>query len=206
MLFEQWRIGPMENFVYVFGEPGGAVALVDPAFDVPELLDRVASLGCRVTDILATHGHFDHVQGIPDLKKRTGATVWAHESAKHPHDRPLRDGERFRVADGAIEVACHHTPGHIQDAVCYQVDGTHLLTGDTLFIGECGRIDLPGSDPTEMWRTLNERLPRLDPKLRVCPGHDYGPTPTDTLGRQLATNYTLQPRTLGEFLAFMSEP
>ncbi len=206
MLFEQWKVGPMANFVYVFGQPGGAVALVDPAFEVDAVLAKIEALGCHVTDILATHGHADHVQGIPEAKRRTGATVWAHERAKHPHDKNVRNGETFRVAEDSIDVHCIHAPGHIEDAVCYQVGTTHLLTGDVLFIGECGRVDLPGSDPRAMWRTLNETLPALDRRLLVCPGHDYGPMPTATLEHELATNYTLTPRTVEEFLRFMAEP
>jgi hydroxyacylglutathione hydrolase len=206
MLFRQWKVGPMGNFVYVFGEPGGAVALVDPGFDVDGILRRVDAMGCRVTDVLATHGHHDHVDGIPEVKARTGATVWAHERATHPHDRPLKDGESFTVADGRVRVDVVHTPGHIDDAICYVVDGTHLLTGDTLFVGECGRVDLPRSDPEEMHETLTRRLMRLDPRLLVCSGHDYGVAPFATLKEERATNYTMRPRTLPEFLRFMAEP
>src|SRR5207248_237448 len=120
-----------------------------------------------------------------------------------------------------------HTPGHRFDSVCYVVDarsdsegrdaaaepqrggrvtGTHLLTGDTLFVGECGRVDLPGSDPVAMHRSLLTTLAKLPDDLVVLPGHDYGSRPTSTLGEERRTNYTLKSRSLDEFLAFMSEP
>lgn len=205
MLFEQWKLGPMENFVYVFGaEEGSDVVLVDPAFEVEEVLTRIEGLGRRVSDVLATHGHHDHVQGIPEVKERTGATVWAHANAKHPHDRSVKDGERFRVA--GVDVQVVHTPGHIEDAVCFVVDGTHLLTGDTLFIGECGRVDLPGSDPAAMHDSLLNKLAALPGALLVCPGHDYGDQPMTTLEHERLHNYTLKPRSREEFLRFMAEP
>ena len=154
----------------------------------------------------AAHGcfpHGDHVGGIPEAKRRTGATVYAHRSADHPHDAPLDHGQRFRV--GALEVEVVHTPGHRFDSVCCIVDGTHLLTGDTLFVGECGRVDLPGSDVRAMHRTLLTVLRGLPDALVVLPGHDYGKTPTSTIGEEKRANYTLQPRTLDEFVRFMAE-
>jgi glyoxylase-like metal-dependent hydrolase (beta-lactamase superfamily II) len=103
-----------------------------------------------------------------------------------------------------MEVEVVHTPGHRFDSVCYLVDGTHLLTGDTLFVGECGRVDLPGSDPVAMHRSLTQTLRALPDELIVLPGHDYGATPTSTLGEQKRTNATMQPRSLDEFLDFVT--
>lgn len=205
MLFEQWKLGPMDNFVYAFGsERGTDLAIVDPAFELEELLTRVEGLGRQVTDLIATHGHWDHVQGIPKLKEKTGATVWAHESARHPHDRALRDGETHDIA--GVPTRTYHTPGHAPDAVCMTLNDTHLLTGDTLFVGECGRVDLPGSDPMAMHGSLLHKIAKLSPDLLVCPGHDYGAQPMTTLEHELKHNYTLQPRTLAEFVQFLKEP
>lgn len=205
MLFEQWKIGPMDNCVYVFGSDEGAdVALVDPGFEVSEVLARIDGLGRRVSDIVATHGHYDHVQGIPEARKHTEAPVWAHPRAQFPVDRAL--DEHTHVTIAGIDVEVLHTPGHSPDAVCLVLDGTHLLTGDTLFIGECGRVDLPGSDPEQMHETLLTRLARLPGHLLVCPGHDYGATPMSTLEHERLHNYTLKPRTREEFLRFMAEP
>jgi glyoxylase-like metal-dependent hydrolase (beta-lactamase superfamily II) len=202
MRVEQWQLGPMRNFVYALHD-GEAALLVDPAFDVERLLRLSGALPSRVTHVLATHGHFDHVQGVPEVRRRTGARVVAHESADHPDvDLRVKDGERFRV--GSMEVEVVHTPGHRFDSVCYLVDGTHLLTGDTLFVGECGRVDLPGSDPVAMHRSLTQTLRALPDELIVLPGHDYGATPTSTLGEQKRTNATMQPRSLDEFLDFVT--
>jgi hydroxyacylglutathione hydrolase len=86
--------------------------------------------------------------------------------------------------------------------VLYVFEG-QVATGDTLFVGECGRTDLPGGDPAQLWDSLQHRLLALDDALVVLPGHDYGPTPTSTIGRERAENYTLQPRTKEEFVRFM---
>lgn len=151
-----------------------------------------------------TFAHGDHINGVPDAKRLTGAPVHAHRSADHPHDVPLDDGQLFRV--GALEVRVVHTPGHRFDSLCYVISDTHLLTGDTLFVGECGRVDLPGSSVPDMHRSLNAILRALPDHLVVLPGHDYGPTPTSTLGHEKRTNHTMRPRTLDEFVRFMNEP
>ena len=202
----QWRFGPMQNFVYVLSDDAGASVLVDPAFEKERLVRAVMDLGVGVERILATHGHPDHVQATGYVREKLGgAKVVAHESADHePVDIRVKDGERFRVGEMAFEVV--HTPGHRFDSVCYIVDGTHVLTGDTLFVGECGRVDLPGSDPAAMHRSLLTTLAKLPGELVVLPGHDYGPQPTSTLGEERRTNYTLRPRSLAEFLEFMGEP
>lgn len=193
----------MANFVYLF-ERSGEAFVVDPGFEVPTLLREIARTGALLKGILATHGHPDHIQGIGGVKEATGATVYAHESADHPVDRKLVDGERIEVAGIGVEVI--HTPGHRFDSVCLLVDGTHLVTGDTLFVGECGRVDLPGSDLRAMHESLLSKLDALSADLIVLPGHDYGVTPTSTLAAERASNSTLKPRTLEEFAAFMGEP
>jgi glyoxylase-like metal-dependent hydrolase (beta-lactamase superfamily II) len=194
----------MRNFAYLLADDAGEGILVDPAWDVPGILKQAEAAGIRVQAILATHGHADHVNGVAEARKRTGAQVHAHRSADHPHDVPLDHGQRFRA--GALEVEVVHTPGHRFDSACYVVDGTHLLTGDTLFVGECGRVDLPGSSVPDMHRSLNVVLPALPDRLVVLPGHDYGPRPTSTLGEEKRANYTLAPRTLDAFTRFMAEP
>lgn len=194
----------MRNFAYLVAGDDGRALLVDPAWDVPALLREAAAMGARVTDVLATHGHPDHINGVAEAKRATGARVWAHEAADHPVDGRLRDGERVEIAGIPVEVV--HTPGHRFDSACFLLGGTHLLTGDTLFVGDCGRTDLPGADVRAQHRSLLVTLAALPDALVVLPGHDYGPTPTSTLGREKRENPTMRPRSVDEFVAFMAEP
>jgi len=205
MQVHQIPVGRMQNFAYLVADDAGVGALVDPGFEPERLVAEAQARGVRVEQIWATHGHHDHVDGIPRAKALTRAQVHAHESADHaPMDVRHADGDRFRL--GALEAQVVHTPGHRFDSVCYVVGGTRILTGDTLFVGECGRVDLPGSSVDDMHRTLTRTLRALPDGLVVLPGHDYGKTPTSTLGHEKRTNYTMKPRTLEEFRAFMAEP
>lgn len=194
----------MRNFVYLVEGTAGRAFLVDPAWDVPRFLEEAKRLGLRITDALLTHGHPDHVNGVAALRKATGARVWAHESSDQSPDEKLRDGQRVTLA--GVDVETIHTPGHRFDSACYVLDGTHVLTGDTLFVGDCGRVDLPGSDPVAMHRSLLSIVRGLDDALVVLSGHDYGPTPTSTMGREKRENPALRERTVHEFVAYMREP
>ncbi|HWG90857.1 MAG TPA: MBL fold metallo-hydrolase [Candidatus Thermoplasmatota archaeon] len=204
MRVTQHQIGDMANFVYVLvDEATGAGALVDPAFEVEELV-RLARRDCdRIDLILVTHGHWDHTDGVPEAKRLTGARVVAHHQSPVKPDVGVRDGDTVRL--GETELKCIATPGHEPTSICYY-GGGHVLTGDTLFVGECGRADLPGSDPAQLWHSLLNVLAKLPPETVVLPGHDYGKTPTSTIGRELAENYVLKPRTREEFVRFVLSP
>jgi hydroxyacylglutathione hydrolase len=106
---------------------------------------------------------------------------------------------------GKLKVEVLHTPGHSSDSICLMIDDK-LLTGDTLFVGECGRTDLPGGDTAQLYESLFKKIARLEDHVEIYPGHDYGVTPWSTLGLEKRTNYTLKSRTLEEFIEFMSEP
>jgi glyoxylase-like metal-dependent hydrolase (beta-lactamase superfamily II) len=112
-------------------------------------------------------------------------------------DVVVSDGNQLKV--GNIVLSFLLTPGHTTGGICIIVDGKVLLTGDTLFIGDCGRTDLPGGSLKEMFRTLQEKIMTLPDDLIVYPGHDYGQKPFDSLGNQKRTNKTLRARTLKEF-------
>jgi glyoxylase-like metal-dependent hydrolase (beta-lactamase superfamily II) len=99
-----------------------------------------------------------------------------------------------------------HTPGHTPDSICLLVTDKLLLTGDTLFVGECGRTDLPGGNTRSMYDSLFNKLLKLGDEVEVYPGHDYGPRPSSTIGEEKRSNYTLQQRSLAEFIEFMRQP
>ncbi len=203
MLLDQFRIGPYLNFTYlVADEEGGEGVVIDPSFGVDAVLEAVDRRHVKVRYILNTHSHADHVAGNQEVRARTGAKVVAHRVAPLGQDLSVDDGDGFDT--GRVRFRVLHTPGHTKDSVLYLFEG-HVATGDTLFVGECGRTDLAGGDPSEMYDSLHRRIRALDDALVVLPGHDYGATPTSTIGREKEENYTLQPRTRDEFLKFLAE-
>ena len=193
----------MQNFAYIIGdESTRKAALVDPAWEVDKLLQICAEMKLTVVYVINTHSHHDHAGGNDAMSSRTGAKIVTHASSPLHKDIAVKDGDTIEV--GTIKVKVLHTPGHCPDHICLLFDGK-ILTGDTLFVGECGRTDLPGGDPEEMYDSLLRRVVRLNDALVVLPGHDYGPSPTSTIGREKSENYTLKPRTREEFLRFLAE-
>jgi glyoxylase-like metal-dependent hydrolase (beta-lactamase superfamily II) len=203
VLLEQYVIGPYQNFTYLVAErDGGAGVVIDPSFGVDPVLAAIDARSVKVRYVLNTHSHKDHIAGNGDVTSKTGAKVVAHRNARIGQDISVDEGTVVEV--GSLKFTILHTPGHTQDSVLYVFDG-HVATGDTLFVGECGRTDLPGGDPAQMYDSLLRRVVALDDALIVLPGHDYGVTPTSTIGREKAENYTLQPRTKAQFLQFLAE-
>ena len=202
MFFEQARIGQMANFGYLIADTKAKrAAVVDPSFDARVLQKVAGENGYTIELILNTHHHPDHVFDNERLANETGGKVAAHRLSRVRKDVVLEDGEILHLGDLGIKVV--HTPGHSPDSCCFVVGG-HVFTGDCLFVGDCGRVDLPGSDVEQMYESLFHRVCKMDDDLIVCPGHHYGPTPTSTIGREKKTNYVLVPRGLEEFKAFMA--
>lgn len=201
--------GAMKNLVYVLAcwATGGA-AVVDPQRDLDGLLADLEAHGLALERVLLTHTHHDHVAGLPLLARRFPA-VPVHV---HPLDAgrlegqpagplaPVAEGDLLRV--GALEVEVLHTPGHSAGEVCYLVRGAppHLCTGDTLFVRDCGRTDLPTGSDAAMFATLR-RLAALPPETVILPGHHYRPEVASTLARELETSPPLRCRTVDELRA-----
>ncbi len=201
MQIKQLKVGRMLNFSYVlYGESRRAFC-VDPSYGSTEIQSFLREADLKLDYILLTHHHFDHVDQAAELAQKTGSRVVAHKSSPYNYDVGVIDGQRLRA--GEIEVICLHTPGHTKDSVCYLSSGT-LFTGDTLFVGECGRVDLPGGSASEMYDSLFGKLVVLPDDTRVYPGHDYGDRPYSTIGIEKAANYVLRPRSKSEFERFMN--
>jgi hydroxyacylglutathione hydrolase len=201
VLLQQYEIGPYQNFTYLVAEAErGEAVVIDPSYGLDPVLRGIDTLGVKVRYILNTHSHPDHVAGNETLQERTGARTVAHRSAPLHQDVSVDDGGHLEA--GRLRVDVLHTPGHTPDSVLYVFEG-HAATGDTLFVGECGRTDLPGGDPGRLYDSLFGPVLRLADATVVLPGHNYGTTPTSTIGRERAENYVLRPRTREEFLRFM---
>jgi Zn-dependent hydrolases, including glyoxylases len=185
------ELGPMENFIHIVHDfETGSAAVVDPAWDAPTILDAVDKLGARVTDILLTHSHRDHVNGVDEVREASGANLHIHEAeyafwAQKPEDITLhQDGDQVRI--GATTFTWIHTPGHTPGSSCFYFPD-HLITGDTLFVYGCGRCDLPGGSPESMFNAL-ERLKGMPKKTIIHPGHNYSIQTTSTIEEEIVGN------------------
>ena len=196
LYLKQLELGPMQNFVYLVGDPETReAAVVDPGWEVPAILDAAKKDGYTLTSAFATHHHFDHVGGLPELLKALDIPVYVNkDDAKLVEIAPssmrlVGGGDTVQV--GKVPVQLIHTPGHTPGSQCLLVDG-QLLTGDTLFINACGRWDLPGGDPAQLYESLNVKLKALDEATAVYPGHNYADRPTSTIGDEKRTNPFMQ--------------
>lgn len=191
----------MANFTYIVAdEETDEAVIIDPSWDLEKVFDALKKNGWKAKYVINTHSHFDHVLGNEQVTKVTKAKIIQHKASELEKDVAVSEGDTIRL--GSIEMKVVHTPGHSKDSICLVLDGV-VFTGDTLFVGSCGRVDLPGSDPKEMYESLLNRLAGLDDKLVVYPGHNYGQAPTSTIGFEKKFNLVLQPRTEQEFLEFM---
>jgi len=194
----------MANFSYLLGdEKTVKAAVVDPSRGSRGALAIAHRHRLEIEFVLVTHGHSDHVSELEFFRRNSGAKVVAHETSRVNKDTAVEDGDTIFLGDLPIEVI--HTPGHTNDSVCYLVEG-NLFTGDTLFVGECGRTDLPGGDSRMLYRSLFHRLTTLPDATKIWPGHDYGRRPSSTLKEEKETSYILEKRTEDEFVVFMREP
>lgn len=180
--------------------------LIDPAGEEDHLVMSIQNAGVRLKYILNTHAHADHVVANPKLKQVFSVPVCMHEAdddffsdetirsktvkelglmPPEPADILFKDGDVFKVGHLSIKVI--HTPGHTPGSSCFLVDG-NLFTGDTLFVGDVGRTDLAGGSLNTLLESLEKKIIQLPPETKIWPGHDYGDTPTSTIGREIEEN------------------
>jgi glyoxylase-like metal-dependent hydrolase (beta-lactamase superfamily II) len=202
VVIEQIRIGH-DNFSYVIYCPiNKKAAIVDPGLDSTRTLRFIASKKLTLEYILITHHHSDHSADSKRIKSLfpQAKIVTSEEDGKKLAMKPdivVSDESQLKI--GKILVAFLVTPGHTPGGICIIVNNEALLTGDTLFIGDCGRTDLPGGNLAQMYASLHDKIMKLPDELIVFPGHDYGEKPFDSLGCQKRTNKTLKAKTLKEF-------
>jgi hydroxyacylglutathione hydrolase len=200
---EQIPVGQMANFSYLITDDGEEkeTAIIDPSWDLEKILEIIKKNGHHVKYIINTHSHFDHVLGNDQIVAITKCKVIQHQNSKEKHDISVNDGDELKIGRTLLKVL--FTPGHSKDSICLIVDSKIIITGDTLFVGNCGRTDLPGSDPEEMYNSLFEKVLNLDDNLVVYPGHNYGNKPISTIGEEKKNNYVLVPRTKEQFIKLM---
>jgi len=211
----------MANYVYAIGDRRtGEAVLIDPAYAPDELLGMLAADGMHLIGVLASHYHPDHVggdlfghaiAGVSELLAKTDVPVHIQKSELSYMEQITGLGRSALVLHdsgdvvlvGGISITCIHTPGHTEGSQCFFIDDL-LLTGDTLFIDGCGRLDLPGADPEEMYTSLYDRLASIAARTEVFPGHAYSPHPSSTMGSLRRTNPVLLEKTRDDWIRHYS--
>ena len=194
-----------DNFSYIIAdETTKEAAVVDSSFNASKIIQVLKDEKLALKYIINTHGHSDHTAGNTELSSMFVAKIVAHKLSRLNFDIGVEDGDMLSV--GKISIKIIHTPGHTLDSICLLVDNKKLLTGDTLFVGECGRTDMAGGSAKSMYDSLFNKLLKLSDAVEVYPGHDYGLKPSSVIGEEKKSNYTLQPRSLEDFIEFMRQP
>ncbi len=210
----------MANFIYVLGDTHTKeCVVVDPAWNVDDILKVVEEDGMKLTGALVTHYHPDHVGGhifgmdilgLAQLMEKTPVPIYVnkheaeglHQVTGVPLSEMKKMDSEDRLKVGDIEISFLHTPGHTPGSQCFRVKD-YLIAGDTLFLQGCGRVDLPGGDSEEMYHTLTKRLSKIQNEIILYPGHNYGGGNSATMGEVRDTNSYLQINSLEQWRMFM---
>jgi len=208
LIIEQIEIGPMQNFTYLIGSRSTReVVVVDPAWDIDGLVRHIAERDYLLKGALVTHYHPDHcggsmgghsVAGVAELLETQALKIYVHneEAAGLKKVTGISDTDMVKVDSGDtlsigdVDVEFLHTPGHTPGSQCFRIKQT-LVSGDTLFINGCGRVDLPGSNSEDMYRSL-KKLAALPDETLLLPGHNYGHVPNATMGETKQQNTYLK--------------
>lgn len=203
------ELGPMENFIYLIEDvKTRRAAVVDPAWEPGEILALAREKGLTITDILLTHSHHDHINAIDGILDEFDAELhltlaeaqfWGQAGTTPSLHH---GGDSLRMGESEIEVLL--TPGHTPGSACYRVSN-QLVTGDTMFVFGCGRCDLAGGDPNQMYDTLNKIKRELPATTEILPGHNYAVKPTASLREQIEGNPFLHFDSQSDFVKFRME-
>lgn len=220
LYLRQLEVGPMQNFVYLVGDrEKRECVVIDAAWDIDAIVDAALRDDMKIVAGLVTHFHPDHlggammgmeIQGAAELIAKLPVKIHLHKSEApfanriaglSNSDMVLTEAGDVTKA-GDLEIKFLHTPGHTPGSQCFLVDG-NLVSGDTLFIGSCGRVDLPGSSPEELFHSLNDTLKVLPPETVLYPGHNYSDRTTSTIGDERRRNPYMRFERLQDFLSVM---
>jgi hydroxyacylglutathione hydrolase len=206
MIIKQLELGEDKVFCYLLAcETTGKAVIIDPGGEEDKLLKIIEKLQLQPLFIINTHCHPDHTCGNTAIKNATGAAIVRHEADElllqdpeaaayfnrlgfapsPPADRIVRDGDRLTFGRYSLKII--HTPGHSPGSICIHVEN-NLFTGDSLFVGAAGRVDVPGGDFTTLMESLIDKIAVLPDDTVIWPGHDYGDTKTSTVGREKQEN------------------
>jgi glyoxylase-like metal-dependent hydrolase (beta-lactamase superfamily II) len=205
MVLEQYEVGNFAVFAYLVGdEEAGKGLVIDPADETEMLISKAEKFGLEITYIVNTHSHVDHIMGNAEMKRRTGAKIIVHEAEEEwlartpsymldtfgaepspPADMTVKEGDSITVGRASLRVI--HTPGHSPGGIGLHGDGV-VFTGDTLFVGSVGRTDFPYASWEQLEHSIRTKLYGLPEHTIVYPGHNYGFSPSSTIGEEMVNN------------------
>ncbi len=212
--------GQMANFVYLVGDDETRECMVvDPAWDIQGILNVIDGQGLKLTGALVTHYHPDHIggdivghsiAGLAELQALRPVNVYVNEleadgvklvtGLSESDLVKVQGGDHLSI--GSASVAFLHTPGHTPGSQCFLI-GESLVSGDTLFIGGCGRVDLPGGNSEQLYYSLTQILGKLPDTTQLYPGHNYAAYPVGTIGRERLENFYMRIGSLVEWQGLM---
>ena len=208
LYLEQLLVGPMDNFIYLVGSKSTReVAIIDPAWDIDALLTHIKEKDLKLTSVLVTHYHPDHIgggmgghsiEGIAELLEKDPVKIFVHKLEAEGVKKVtgvsdidlniVESGDHLTIGENDIEFL--HTPGHTPGSQCFKVNN-NLVSGDTLFVQGCGRVDLPGSNSEDMFYSL-QKLSALPNETILYPGHNYSAEPYESMERVKEINTYLR--------------
>ena len=208
LYLEQLLVGPMDNFIYLVGSKSTReVAIIDPAWDIDALLTHIKEKDLKLTSVLVTHYHPDHIgggmgghsiEGIAELLEKDPVKIFVHKLEAEGVKKVtgvsdidlniVESGDHLTIGKNDIEFL--HTPGHTPGSQCFKVNN-NLVSGDTLFVQGCGRVDLPGSNSEDMFHSL-QKLSALPDETILYPGHNYSAEPYESMERVKEINTYLR--------------
>lgn len=190
---ESLELGPMENLIHIIHDHAtDRAAIVDPAWDVVQIVARAKEKKIKITDILLTHFHDDHINGVDDLVQLTDAQVHLLKAeVKYIRGNFLSSAKFYYGGDkvmlGETEIEILHTPGHSPGSACFHIGG-ELITGDTMFVFGCGHCRLEDANPNQLFDTLTKLKTAMPRQTVIHPGHNYAEKITSTIEEQVDGN------------------
>lgn len=220
LYLKQLLLGPMENFVYLVGSRSARQCyVVDPAWDIKTIQATAEADAMQIVGALVTHYHPDHcgghlwghdIEGVAELSHNANIPVHVHKDEldgimkvtglSKTDCKVCHGGDVLRVGD--VELTLIHTPGHTPGSQCFlarDASGQSLISGDTLFISGCGRVDLPGGNSEQLYDSLTTKIAALPADAMLYPGHNYDSEPALPLGEVRKLNPYLNIKSLADW-------
>ena len=199
-------VGPMANIIYIITDnTSKESAIIDPAWDMSEVYKYIGENNLILKKILLTHSHHDHINAIDEILISHDLEIHINKKEKvfwkKEYDSFVINHGGDTIKLGETEIRSLHTPGHTPGSTCYHI-GDDLIAGDTLFVFGCGRCDLHGGNPEEMFNTLKDIKMSLEPKTIILPGHNYSIKRESTLQEEIQGNPFMKFNNLKKFIDY----